>query len=67
MREKEEEVESETAFLKGVVISWPSSCFTAGTSFVLQRAGTNTHPHTPSHICIGGGGTAAKAMPMYQP
>ena len=47
--EKEEEVERETAFLQGVVISWPSSCFSAGTSFVLQRAGTTTHTHTHTH------------------
>lgn len=60
----EQEVEGKTAFLQGFVISWPSSCFSAGTRFILQRAGTNIHAHSHTQ---GGGGTAAQPMPTCQP
>lgn len=55
--------EREATFLEGVLISRPSSCFTAGTGFALQRAGTNTL----SHMHEGRGGTAECAMPMSKP
>lgn len=45
--ETEDEVERETEFLQGDVISWPSSCFIAGTSFCAAESWrTNTHTHT---------------------
>lgn len=61
----EDEVERETEFLQGDVISWPSSCFIAGTSFCAAESWrTNTHTHTHAS---GWGCTAAKAVPVCQP
>ena len=52
----EEEVERETEFLQGVVISWPSSCFSAGTSFCAAESWhkhARTYIHT--HMAVGVG------------